>query len=403
MPEPKPERHTPQAPQDLMALEREWGGGQVFAPVEEFDEALKGSQGSDDDYTDLEDDLLAETEEERLQREAEALEGSFISKSLWARFLVVSAGPIFNAIFTLLVFGAMFTAQSAFNFQGSQSPSMVIDEVNGAAQRAGLLHGDVLISVNDEPIKEFNVLRHQTINSKGQPLKIIIARPPQSDMRRYSTHHLHQECVESFEQYQSESQAKKRKKISEADIDRYCAPREGLLLYRGVSDQEWPRHTFTITPENKAPEGETPLYRLGIAPERDRFGGENIWSNTRLAWGEVSHLVQMMSSKIYKGIKGEERVEVASVVKITAISADTVKRGNEWFLQFLAFLSLNLAFLNLLPFPALDGGRLIFLGIEALTRRPVPPRLEMMVHALGILMLLVITLWVTAKDIFSLL
>ena len=406
-PEPEPQKRAPAPPQDLAALEREWGGGQVFAPVEEFDDALSQTQeASGDGERSPEDDLLAETEEERLQREAEALEGSFMSKSLWARFLVVSAGPIFNALFTLLVFGGMFAAQSAFNFQGSQSPSMVINEVNGAAAQAGLLSGDVLLSVNDEPIKEFHTLRHLTINSKGQPLKITVARPPQADMRSYSAHNLHQECVEGFKKYRSDIKAqriKPKRALTDAEVNTYCAPREGLLLYRGTSAKDWPQRTFTITPENKAPEGATPLYRLGIAPERDRFGGQGLWGNTRLAWGEVSHLIQMMSSKIYGALKGEDTVEVASVVKITAISADTVKRGNEWFLQFLAFLSLNLAFLNLLPFPALDGGRLIFLGIEALTRRPVPPRLEMMVHAMGILMLLVLTVWVTAKDIFSLL
>jgi len=398
MPEPKTPPASPPPPQDLAALERDWGVGQVFAPVEEFDGTLTHHQQGNPDQP--EEVLFAETEEERLEREAEALEGSFLSKSLWARFLVVSAGPIFNALFTLMVFGVMFAAQSAFNFQGNQSPSLVIGEVNGAAQRAGLTSGDVLLSVNDEPLKEFYTLRNQTINSQGNPLKIMIARPPQQEIRRYSTHNLHQECVESFKQYQSSSKTKKT--ISDEEIKHHCEPRKGLLLYRGIDAEEWPRHTFTITPENKAPQGETPLYRLGIAPERDRFGGEGLWGNTRLAWGEVVHLVQMMSSKIFKAIKGEEAVEVASVVKITAISADTVKRGNEWFIQFLAFLSLNLAFLNLLPFPALDGGRLIFLGIEALTRRPVPPRLEMMVHAIGILMLLVLTLWVTAKDIFSL-
>ena len=90
------------------------------------------------------------------------------------------------------------------------------------------------------------------------------------------------------------------------------------------------------------------------------------------------------------------------MVKITAISADSIKRGHDWFINFLAFLSLNLAFLNLLPFPALDGGRLIFLGIEAVTRRPVPAQIEMAVHAFGIIVLLALTLWITTKDIVSL-
>ena len=84
------------------------------------------------------------------------------------------------------------------------------------------------------------------------------------------------------------------------------------------------------------------------------------------------------------------------------MSADHFNRGHDWFLNFLALLSLNLAFLNLLPFPALDGGRLIFLGIEVISRRPVSPKIEMIVHGIGILFLIILTLWVTAQDILSL-
>ena len=411
-PEPDAGRERRETPplKDLADLEREWGGeGQVFSPVEDFDEAVekseaRGAHGFELDAEYEREALLSETDEERAQREAEALEGSFLSKSLWSRFLVVSGGPLFNVIFTFLVFGGMFAAHSAFNFQGHPSTSLVIDEVSGAAAAAGLKSGDVLISIDGEPIERFSTLRQRTINSEGKALAITIARPPQSELRAYTTQDLYQECTQGLRKYSAEQEsAEKREKITEERIHEFCEPRQGLILYKGTSVASWERLTFSITPENRAEEGETPLYRLGVAPARDRFGGDSLWGNTKLAWGEVVYIVEMMGTKIYRAIKGEETVEVASVVKITAISADTVKRGNEWFIQFLAFLSLNLAFLNLLPFPALDGGRLIFLGIEALTRRPVPPKIEMMVHAFGILILLTLTVWVTAKDIFSLL
>lgn len=409
-PETSSEPERPR-PQNLEELERAWGAqGEVFAPVEDFDDAVKRSESGDAAPL-AEEQLFIETEEERAQREAEELEGSFMSKSLWSRFLVVSGGPLFNVIFTFLVFGGMFAAHSAFNFKGHPATSLVIDEVDGAAARAGMLPGDVLLAVNDEPIKGFGVLRQRTIDSEGEALKITVARPPTPETRAFAKGDLHQECLDTLRAHNEKVKAQdpnapqpkvKLRAISEEKIDEACNPQVGLILYRGVSEPDWERVDFTVKPENRAAEGERPRYRIGVTPARDRFGGEGLIGNSALAWGEVVYIVEMMSDKIMKGIRGEETVEVASVVKITAISADTVKRGNEWFLQFLAFLSLNLAFLNLLPFPALDGGRLIFLGIEALTRRPVPPRIEMMVHAFGILILLTLTVWVTAKDIFSL-
>ena len=409
--------------EDLM---KEWEVGEVFSPVEDFDSALKSQQEKNTREEQNQQQELAETEEERLQREAEELEGSFISKPLWARFLVVSGGPLFNAIFTLLVFAFMFLGQSAFSIKDLRLSSLVISEVSGAAEKAGVKSGDVLVEIGGEPAKSFSQLRSLTIDSEGKPIKLVVARPPSEQVRLYQTTSLYDECMEAQKtETQKQQQAKEgtgsevikdpspiatqEGKLSAMKqsyvhyVNPQCDQFKGISLYLGIAGTDWEKKTFEIIPENLNTEGKMPRYRIGVAPEWERFGGEGLTQSFALAWGEVSHLMQMMSRKIVRGVKGEEKVEVASVVKITAISADTVKMGKEWFLNFLAFLSLNLAFLNLLPFPALDGGRLIFLGIEAISRRPVPPKLEMVVHGIGIMLLLLLTLWVTTKDILSLL
>lgn len=389
-PEPGQGR-SEQAPKDkgLQELAKEWEMGGVFSPVDEFDEALNEAEAQE---RSIQEKQAAETEEERLQREAEALEGSFLSKSLWARFLVVSGGPLFNALFTLIVFGAMFIGQNAFSVGYFRLASLVINEVSGAAASAGLKSGDVLISINGEEAESFAQLRHKTVSSEGRALTLVVARPPSTEVRAYEEINFYELCVKN-----SASKKETREDAS------FCEDMKGINLYRGIASKEWPRETITVTPENLSPNQETPRYRIGVAPEWERFGGDSVGRSLGLAWSELTHLVSMMGQKIFRGLKGEESVEVASVVKITAISADTVNMGKEWFLNFLAFLSLNLAFLNLLPFPALDGGRLIFLAIEAISRRPVPPKLEMVVHGIGILFLLILTLWVTTKDILSLL
>lgn len=397
MPEPGASRQAP-APQlqSLEELEREWGGAnEVFSPVEEFEEAVKQAN-QEKRGADL---LKAETEEERSAREDAEQEGSYSSKSLWSRFLVVSAGPAFNAIFTLIVFAAMFSAQSAFSLKEERRSSLVINDVSGAAHKAGILPGDVLLAVDDQQLRSFYELRSRTIASEGRALKITVARPPSPEMRSFKSDRLYDLCAQNLREYKESGALDE----GEEDVEAVCGETRGIMLYTGIAEDDWRRESFTVIPENIASGGDQPMYRIGVAPEMDRFGGEDAWTSIQLGWAETAHLVKMMGRKIWRGVRGEERVEVASVVKITAISVDTVEMGNEWFLSFLAFLSLNLAFLNLLPFPALDGGRLIFLGIEAVSRRPVPPAVELIVNGFGIVVLLGLTLWITALDILSLL
>ena len=100
-----------------------------------------------------------------------------------------------------------------------------------------------------------------------------------------------------------------------------------------------------------------------------------------------------------RAIKGEDDAQVASVIKITEIGADTVKMGSEWFLSLLAILSVNLGLLNLLPFPALDGGRLVFIAVEAVARRPVPRQIEMVIHAVGMLLIMGLMLFIIFGEV----
>ena len=71
-------------------------------------------------------------------------------------------------------------------------------------------------------------------------------------------------------------------------------------------------------------------------------------------------------------------------------------------LNLLALLSINLGFLNLLPLPALDGGRLVFVLYEAIAGKPAPQRVEGMIHAAGMVLLMGLILVVTARDILDL-
>jgi regulator of sigma E protease len=90
-------------------------------------------------------------------------------------------------------------------------------------------------------------------------------------------------------------------------------------------------------------------------------------------------------------------------VGIATLTGDAARLGFVYLLQFTAFLSLNLAILNILPFPALDGGRLVFLLVEKIKGSPITPRVEQLTHGVGFALLLAFILWITFKDIARLL
>lgn len=94
-------------------------------------------------------------------------------------------------------------------------------------------------------------------------------------------------------------------------------------------------------------------------------------------------------------------VELSGPVGIAVLTGQVAALGFAYLLQFTALLSINLAVINILPFPALDGGRVLFLLIEKLRGQPVSQKVEGMVHNAGFLLLMVLVVFVTFKDIVN--
>ena len=91
--------------------------------------------------------------------------------------------------------------------------------------------------------------------------------------------------------------------------------------------------------------------------------------------------------------------QVAGPIGIVGLVGEASAFGFSALLMFTAFISLNLAVINLLPFPALDGGRLLFVGIEAITRRPMPVRATQIMNTVGFFILIALMVVVTWNDI----
>jgi regulator of sigma E protease len=94
-------------------------------------------------------------------------------------------------------------------------------------------------------------------------------------------------------------------------------------------------------------------------------------------------------------------VDLSGPVGIAVLTGQVARMGFIYLLQFTALLSINLAVINFLPFPALDGGRILFLVIEKIRRRPVSQKIENTVHNIGFALLMILVILVTYRDVIK--
>jgi regulator of sigma E protease len=106
-------------------------------------------------------------------------------------------------------------------------------------------------------------------------------------------------------------------------------------------------------------------------------------------------------ASLYDVVRGKVNADLSGPIGITKQIAKAADRGMVYFLGMLILLSVYLGLFNLLPLPALDGGRALFLAIETLIRRKVNPRIEAAVHTAGFVLLLGVLVIVSFKDIFG--
>ena len=148
---------------------------------------------------------------------------------------------------------------------------------------------------------------------------------------------------------------------------------------------------------------ESRIGRLGVYSSPMRFEPVGPVEAVRLAAGECAGMVRMMVVGIGQIVSGKRSVkELGGPIKIAKFSGEQLSLGLPAFISFAALISLNLAFINLLPIPALDGGHLAFYAAEAVRRKPVGARGQEMAFRAGVAMILALMLFVTVNDLMSL-
>lgn len=130
---------------------------------------------------------------------------------------------------------------------------------------------------------------------------------------------------------------------------------------------------------------------------RERYGlFKAIGSSFRYVWDIFVEMARFIGSIFTQGVQAGD---VVGPVGTVTIIGQAVRTGFETVLYLAVLISVNLAFMNLLPLPALDGGRLVFLVIEAIRRKPVPPEKEGMVHFAGLVLLMLLMVYLTVSDV----
>lgn len=162
-------------------------------------------------------------------------------------------------------------------------------------------------------------------------------------------------------------------------------------------------------------EREGKVQEVKLIPEADPHTGkgligiEQAWEKMRVGkalWEglkQVGILIWLLLVTLGQIVTGGVPAEVTGPVGIIGLIGQAAQLGMVSLLSFTAFLSLNLGLINLLPVPALDGSRLVFLAVEGIRGKPVDPEKESLVHFIGFALLLALMVLITYKDVLRLL
>jgi len=270
---------------------------------------------------------------------------AFVNKSKGVKLVILLGGVIMNFLLAVVAFGIVYSV-SGIPREGKDLK--IVDISSGSpAQSAGLLVGDVIKKVGGKDItnsKEFISLMEE---KRGQKTTLEIERDNLGN--------------------------KELKQLS-------------------------------ITPRENPPENEGPI---GVAISNFQIYFPPIWQRPfygfyygfkdALFWGK--QVGGGLISLVTGAFKGQVPEDLTGPVGIYALTAEISRAGILALVHFVGVLSVNLAILNILPFPALDGGRLLFVVIEIVIRKKVTPKLEAAIHTVGMAILMVLIFALTIRDV----
>lgn len=266
---------------------------------------------------------------------------SFPAKPVWQRALIVAAGPAINFLFAILILSAFVLA-----YGESRTPSVAGVVLPGSvAQKVGIRSGDHILSFNGRPVETYDDMATFTRMRAGEAVTIILERGG------------------------------------------------GRLEKQAVIGTAVERDRFGT---------EYKVGRLGIGPGTPVVRKVGLTEAPVVATHMTVGIVRTMVETIGQIVSGRRSVkDLGGPLKIAQVSGQAATLGFQSFLFFMALISINLGFINLLPIPMLDGGHLLFYGIEAIQRKPVSPQVQEWAFRSGLALLLTTMLIATFNDLSS--
>jgi regulator of sigma E protease len=277
---------------------------------------------------------------------------SFSSKSAWKRVIVLAAGVVMNILLAFILLVFVNAVGLRVGFSDNDMPNnaknimvQIVEVVDGSpAQKAGLNVLDQIkgITVNGTETAITQVGQVQSIVSSNEGKNIVV------DIQRGN-----QQIAVNITPRENPPAGQGAIGIS--------------LAMTGVIKYPWYRAIYQ--------------------------GGSDTW--------EIFKETAIGYATIIKNVftTGRPGVQLSGPVGIAVITGQAERLGFAYLLQFMALISINLAVLNFIPFPALDGGRVLFIIIEKLKGSPIPRHVEMAVNTFGFALLILLMIYVTTKDI----
>jgi len=268
---------------------------------------------------------------------------SFRDKTLRQRAAIVSAGPLANLLFALVVLLGLFA------IVGAPAPLPVVGSVqeNSAAAEAKLQPGDLVLEIDGTQIAWFEDLRNLVNANPGRPLRLLVQR-------------------------------------ADAEIEVVATPRPSVQRVDGEERQ---------------------VGLLGIRPDLSRVGYQELSlpAATAAAVSQTWSLATQIFTTLFSIVSGDRPLdELGGPIRIAQLSGQVAQDGAVSLLYFMAALSVNLALINLLPIPVLDGGHLLIYAIEAVGRRPLSKRVVEYAFRAGMIFVVGLMLLATWNDLENL-
>lgn len=263
---------------------------------------------------------------------------SLASKSIGTRILVLSSGALVNALLPLLLFSLAFIIPH--NLVVGQ---VAVQEIapDSPAASAGIESGDVFLQINGRPVRHIG------------------------DLQRYIHLNLGQEITL-------------------------------LIQHRDSTTEE-----IEVIPRWQPPEGQGAIgVQVEMLSPTIVRQQEPFWRAIPLGAVQYIETFVLFKNEIMSWFVRQAAPVVTGPVGIAQITGQVARAGLSPLLEFAAFLSINLAIINIFPLPALDGGRIVFVLLEWVRRgKRVSPKIEGMVHAIGFMSLIALIMLITYQDI----